>query len=90
MGSGRKALRDGRSRNMGWSCVSSITQANIVPKNFRDILLPVLVQGWDGLKRVELRGVMWSLLDEMRTNLKVSGVELAGDGWEFSPPIDQQ
>lgn len=67
---------------MGWSCVSSITQTNIVPENFRDILLPVLIQGWDGLQRVELRGVMWSLLDEMRKALKERGVLSAGDGWQ--------
>jgi hypothetical protein len=75
-------LRNGRSRNMGWSCVSSITQANIVPENFRDILLPVLIQGWNGLQRLELRGVMWTLLDETRKALKERGVVLEGDGWQ--------
>jgi hypothetical protein len=74
---------------MGWSCVSSITQANIVPENFRDILLPVLVQGWEGLQRVELRGVMWNLLDDMRRELRGRGVVLVGDGWENEAEEDE-
>jgi hypothetical protein len=65
-----------------WSCVSSIAQANIVPVQFRDILLPVLTQGWEGLLRLEIRGVMWSCLGNMGRELRERGVELAGDGWE--------
>lgn len=64
------------------SHISGMTMANVIPQLFQDILLPVLVKGWDGLQRVEIRGVMKRLLWEMKTELGGKGVVLAGDGWE--------
>jgi hypothetical protein len=41
-----------------------------------------LEQGWDGLQKIEIRGVMNRLLVDVRRELSGSGVALAGDGWE--------
>jgi hypothetical protein len=63
--------------------ISGLTSANIIPKNFQRILLPVLSKGWEGLQRVEVRGVMKALLVEMRSELEEKGVDLTSDGWSY-------
>jgi hypothetical protein len=62
--------------------ISGLTSANIIPKNFQRTLLPVLSKGWEGLQRVEVKGVMKALLVEMRLELEAKGVELTSDGWD--------
>lgn len=63
--------------------ISELTSANIIPKNFQRILLPVLNKGWEGLQKVEVRGVMRALLVEMRSELEEKGVYLKSDGWDY-------
>jgi hypothetical protein len=63
--------------------ISELTSANIIPKNFQRILLPVLSKGWEGLQRVEVRGVMKALLGEMKSELEEKGVDLTSDGWSY-------
>jgi hypothetical protein len=63
--------------------ISGLTSANIIPKNFQRILLPVLSKGWEGFQRVEVRGVMKALLVEMRSELEEKGVDLTSDGWDY-------
>jgi hypothetical protein len=72
---------DGRLEHMNY--ISGLTSANIIPKNFQRILLPVLSKGWEGLQRVEVRGVMKALLGEIRSELEAKGVELTSDGWDY-------
>jgi hypothetical protein len=62
--------------------ISGLTAANVFPDNVQHFLLPLLEQGWDGLQKIEIRGVMNRLLVDVRRELSGSGVELAGDGWE--------
>ena len=72
---------DGRLDHM--NRISELTSANIIPKNFQRILLPVLSKGWEGLQRVEVRGVMKALLGEMKSELEEKGVDLTSDGWSY-------
>jgi hypothetical protein len=53
-----------------------------VPENFGTILLPVLMKGWEGLKKVEIRGVMRTMLEDLRMELNARDVVLASDSWE--------
>ena len=53
-----------------------------IPENFRAILLPVLMKGWEGLQRVEIRGIMRTFLEDLRMELNARAVVLASDGWE--------
>jgi hypothetical protein len=62
--------------------ISGLTAANVFPDNVQHFLLPLLEQGWDGLQKIEIRGVMNRLLVDVRRELSGSGVALAGDGWE--------
>lgn len=48
-----------------------------VNKVFRDLLLPVLIRGWEGLERLELRGV--ELKDEGSLRKSLPGVEVVID-----------
>ena len=48
---------------------------------FKNILLPVLEEGWKGLQTVEIRGVDWDLLNKLRA-LREKSVMIVGDGWE--------
>ena len=45
-------------------------------KRFRDIVLPVLKDGWPGLKMVEVRGVEINVLTELQN---LEGVEVVVD-----------
>jgi hypothetical protein len=65
------------------SHISGTMWENIVPELFRDILLPVLTDGWEGLQRVEIRGVMKIILADMRKKLAEKGVVFDGDGWQY-------
>jgi len=60
----------------------STGMTNITPEHFRTTLLPILMNGWEGLQSLEIRGVMKSLLMDMRKELSGRGVVLVGDGWE--------
>jgi hypothetical protein len=62
--------------------VSELIAENVFPDHFHFFLLPLLEQGWHGLKKVEIRGIMGRLLLNMRSELRGRGVILAGDGWE--------
>ncbi|KAE9368283.1 hypothetical protein N431DRAFT_428127 [Stipitochalara longipes BDJ] len=65
-----------------WHSLSTVTMTNVIPEHFQVELLPVLMTGWEGLQRVEVRGVMKMLLVDMRKELSGRGIMLAGDGWE--------
>ena len=54
---------------------------------FKNILLPVLEEGWKGLQTVEIRGVDWDLLNKLRA-LKEKSVVIVGDGWENEEDSD--
>jgi hypothetical protein len=54
---------------------------------FKNILLPVLEEGWKGLQTVEIRGVDWDLLSKLRT-LREKSVTTVGDGWENEEDSD--
>ena len=54
-------------------------QGNVFPEAFLGMLLPVLVGGWEGLKRVEVRGVEGVLLTEMGEKLGARGVLVVAD-----------
>ena len=54
---------------------------------FKNILLPVLKEGWKGLQTVEIRGVDWDLLNKLRA-LKEKSVVIVGDGWENEEDSD--
>jgi hypothetical protein len=54
---------------------------------FKNILLPVLEEGWKGLQTVEIRGVDWDLLNKLCA-LREKGVILVGDGWENEEDSD--
>ena len=58
---------------------------NEIPDHFRTALLPMLMNGWEGLQRVEIRGVMKCFLVDMRRELSGRGIVLVGDGWEEEP-----
>jgi hypothetical protein len=62
--------------------LSHLTLANIIPETFEKLLLPVLRNGWDGLQRLEIKGVMKQILVDMRKDLIERRVVLVGDGWE--------